>query len=108
MFDDTTKIRDFAERYTAAWCSQNAESVAAFFSENGSLSVNGDAPAIGRKAITEVAQGFMSSFPDLQILLDEILIKGNNAEYHWTLIGTNSGPGGRGRRVKISGFEVWR
>ena len=26
----------------------------------------------------------------------------------WTLDGTNSGPGGKGRRVRISGFEQWR
>jgi hypothetical protein len=34
-------LADFAERYTAAWCSQNAASVAACFSIDGSLSVNG-------------------------------------------------------------------
>ena len=26
------RLREFAERYTAAWCSQDAASVAAFFS----------------------------------------------------------------------------
>jgi hypothetical protein len=30
-------------------------------------------PAVRRKAITEVAQGFMSSFPDLQVPLDDLL-----------------------------------
>jgi hypothetical protein len=29
-------------------------------------------------------------------------------EHHWTLIGTNTGPGGAGHRVCISGFEVWQ
>ena len=28
--------------------------------------------------------------------------------YHWTLAGTNTGPGGAGRSVRISGFEVWK
>jgi hypothetical protein len=28
-------------------------------------------------------------------------------EYHWTLIGTNTGPGRTGHRVRISGFEEW-
>ena len=32
---------------------------------------------------------------------------GDNAQYRWTLVGTNTGPGGTGRRVKISGFEEW-
>ena len=28
--------------------------------------------------------------------------------YKWTLEGTNTGPGGTGNRVRISGFEEWR
>jgi hypothetical protein len=108
MISESAKLREFAERYTAAWCSQSAPSVAAFFSPGGSLSVNGRAPAVGRKAITEVVQGFMTSFPDLQVLLKEVFINGGRAEYHWTLIGTNTGPGGTGHRVRICGFEVWR
>ena len=98
----------FAERYTAAWCSQNALSVAAFYSPHGSLRINGGAPAVGRSAITEAAQGFMTAFPDLRVILDKILIHHDTAEYHWTLVGANTGPGGTGKRVHISGFEVWK
>jgi hypothetical protein len=29
------------------------------------------------------------------------------ASYHWTLTGTNTGPGGTGRAVRISGYEEW-
>jgi len=54
---DPAKLLDLAQRYTAAWCSQDAASVAAFYSPNGSLSINGSAPAVGRSAITELAQG---------------------------------------------------
>jgi predicted ester cyclase len=100
-------LRDFARRYTAAWCSQDPASVAAFYSPSGSLSVNDGAPAVGRRAITEVAQGFMTTFPDLQVLMDDLVIRGGRAEYHWTLVGTNTGPDGTGRAVRISGFEVW-
>ena len=57
-------LHDFAERYTAAWCSQNAASVAALYSPNGSLRINGGIPAVGRNAIKEAAQGFMTSFPE--------------------------------------------
>ena len=32
-------LKTFARRYAEAWCSQNPESVAAFFAENGSLTV---------------------------------------------------------------------
>jgi predicted ester cyclase len=102
------QLLDFARRYTAAWCSQNAASVAAFYSANGSLSVNGSAPARERTAITEVAQSFMTAFPDMQVILDKVLVQGDRPEYHWTLIGTNTGPGGTGHRVRISGFETWQ
>ena len=49
------ELNDFAARYAKAWCSQNPESVAAFFAENGSLKVNNEAPAVGRAAIPEIA-----------------------------------------------------
>jgi predicted ester cyclase len=103
-----TRLHEFARRYTAAWCSQDPASVAAFFSPNGSLRVNDDAPAVGRNAITEVARGFMTAFPDLQVLMDDLIVRGDHTVYRWTLVGTNTGPGGTGRRVRISGFEEWR
>src|SRR5216683_3603528 len=101
------KLRDFAAHYTAAWCNQNPESVAAFFSPDASLRVNDDPAAVGRNAITQVAQSFMTAFPDLSVMMDDLLLRGD-VEYHWTLIGTNTGPGGTGRRVRVSGFERWQ
>jgi uncharacterized protein (TIGR02246 family) len=100
-------LRDFAQRYTGAWCSRDASSVAAFFALNGSLSVNG-ALAAGRSAIAEVARGFMTAFPDMELLMDDVAIKGDGAVYHWTFLGTNTGPGGMGHRVRFSGYEEWK
>jgi steroid delta-isomerase-like uncharacterized protein len=108
MLDNERLIRSLAEAYTAAWCSQNAASVAACYEEDGSLSVNEDAPAVGRKAIAGVAQGFMTDFPDMQVTMDDLRLQEGEAIYHWTLTGTNTGPGGTGRAVRISGFEVWQ
>ena len=101
-------LSDFAIRYTAAWCSKSAASVAAHFAERGSLAINGGEPAIGRAAITAAAQGFMSAFPDMVVNMDRLEVDGSRVEYHWTLAGTNTGPGGTGRAVRISGFEHWR
>jgi uncharacterized protein (TIGR02246 family) len=105
---DPTKLRDFAMRYTAAWCSGNPASVAAFFSPHASLTVNNGAPAVGRSEITELAQSFMTTFPDMQVVMDDVRVQADCAEYHWTLTGTNTGPGGSGHRVRISGFERWQ
>src|SRR5438128_2578616 len=98
---------DLARRYTAAWCSQDPASVAEHYSPEGSLTINDGAPSVGRAAITEAAQSFMVAFPDMQVLMDDLVVHGDNAQYRWTLVGTNTGPGGTGRRVKINGFEEW-
>ena len=104
---DRAKLGDFAARYTAAWRSQDPASVAGFFSPGASLTVNDAAPAVGRTEITELARSFMSTFPDLKIIMDDLRLQENCAEYYWTLIGTNSGPGGTAHRARISGFEKW-
>lgn len=95
-------------RYTAVWCSHNPEAVASFFVPNGSLKINDGAPSIGRPAIAEAARSFMTDFPDLQVLFDALKPSGPRIEYHWTLVGTNTGPGGTGKKVRISGFESWQ
>jgi predicted ester cyclase len=101
-------LNEFGNRYAKAWCSQNPDSVASFFSEMGSLTVNEGAPAIGRKAIAAIAQGFMNDFPDMVVTMNKIVSKSDGTEFHWTLTGTNTGPGGTGKRVRISGHEVWQ
>lgn len=104
---DAARLQDFGRNYTAAWCSQNAASVAAFFSEAGSLTINGGTPSVGRTAITAAAQGFMTAFPDMVVAMDSVSLEGRGAVYRWTLTGTNTGPGGTGRKVRISGHEEW-
>jgi len=105
---EESAVRSFAERYTAAWCSQKPEVVAQFFAPNGSLTINEGAPAVGRLAITEAARGFMRDFPDLHLSMDRVVARGERFEFHWTLVGHNTGPGGKGHRVRISGFEEWK
>jgi hypothetical protein len=101
-------LNEFASRYAKAWSSKDPDQVASFFSESGSLSVNDGAPAIGRKAIAVVAQTFMTELPDMIVTLDKLVPTPSGTEFHWTLAGTNTGPGGTGKRVKISGYEEWR
>jgi uncharacterized protein (TIGR02246 family) len=107
MVPDVDALHDFARRYTDAWCSGDPARVAAHYAAGGSLTINQGAPAIGRAAITEAAEGFMVAFPDLPVEMDELRIQGATPEYHWTLRGTNTGPGGTGQSVRISGFEEW-
>lgn len=105
---DPSELNEFSKRYAQAWCSQEPPSVAAFFSEGGSLSVNDGAPAVGREAIAGVAHGFMEAFPDMTVAMDDVVPQSSGAVFHWTLTGTNTGPGGTGKRVRFSGYELWQ
>jgi nuclear transport factor 2 (NTF2) superfamily protein len=100
-------LLEFARRYTEAWCSGEPARVAEHYSPDASLTINDASPAIGREAITEAARGFMDGFPDLRVAMEELKVGGDSPEYHWALTGTNTGPGGTGRAVRISGFERW-
>jgi uncharacterized protein (TIGR02246 family) len=106
--NDLTELAQFGERYAQAWCSHDPEKVAAFFAENGSLSVNNGPPAVGRAVIAEVARRFMRDFPEMVITFDKLESRGDRTAFHWTLTGTNTGPGGTGNRVRISGYEIWK
>jgi steroid delta-isomerase-like uncharacterized protein len=104
---EAAQLKEFATRYTAAWCSQNPASVASFFAKDGSLTINNGSPSIGRTAITAAAQGFMTAFPDLDVTMNDVTVNAGRAIYRWTLTGTNTGPGGTGKTVRISGYEEW-
>jgi uncharacterized protein (TIGR02246 family) len=100
-------LRKFATRYAAAWSSQDPDSLAALYTADGSLRVNAGAPSVGRAAIRETAHGFMSAFPDMIVRMDSVVQRGPTAIFRWTWTGTNTGPGGTGRAVHISGYEEW-
>jgi hypothetical protein len=108
MTPDPERLEAFARSYTAAWCSGDPAQVAEHYAPGGSLAINGSEPSVGRDAVAEAARSFMTAFPDMQVLMDGVAVpEHGGAEYHWTLVGTNTGPGGTGNSVRISGFEEW-
>jgi uncharacterized protein (TIGR02246 family) len=102
-----TELRRFAKDYTAAWCSGDPGKVAGFFGEGGSLTINDGTPSVGRSAIGDAARGFMTAFPGMVVKMDDVRVDGDRAIYRWTLMGRNTGPGGTGLPVRISGYEEW-
>jgi predicted ester cyclase len=102
--NDDSELTNFAKRYAEAWCSQDPERLAAFYAKGGSISVNGGSPV----PIAEVARGFMRDFPDMMVTFDKLENTPTGTEFHWTFTGTNTGPGGTGNRVNISGYELWK
>ncbi len=102
-----TDMKQFAVRYAAAWCSQDPVQVAAFFAENASLTINGGTPNVGRSGIADAARSFMTGYPDMVVEMDSIDRVGDKHRFRWTFTGTHTGPGGTGRKVRISGYEEW-
>ena len=49
----------------------------------------------------------MTAFPDMVVKMDRVHPEGGHAVFHWTWTGTNSGPGGAGRSVRLTGYEEW-
>lgn len=98
----------FAKSYALAWSSKRPEFVALYFAENGTLSVNDGEPAIGRDQIVEVARGFMTAFPDMVVSFDSLVSWPDGDAFYWTMTATNSGPGGNGNKIKLSGYELWQ
>lgn len=101
------ELNDFASRYAAAWSGQDAGYFATSYAEDGSIRVNDGEPAVGRDAITTLAQSYMTALPDMLVSLDSLTLVGGKPRFNWTLIATNSGPGGNGNAIHISGYEEW-
>ena len=107
MKPDREQLRRFAEDYTAAWCSMDPAAVAAHYARDGSLTINGGTPAVGRDALTGVAASYFEALPDMQVFFRDLVVDGDRIEFHWTFTGTNTGPGGTGNAVRMDGFESW-
>ena len=104
---DRAELLDFAERYAAAWSGQDAAVWATFYTETGSLRVNDGEPAVGREELAALAQSYMTALPDMVVRFDSLGGSDSRPQFHWTLIATNSGPGGNGNSIHISGYEEW-
>jgi uncharacterized protein (TIGR02246 family) len=106
--NDRAELDKFAQRYAKAWCSRDPEKVAAFFAERGSISINNGPPAVGRAAIAKEAEAFMTTFPDMVVTFDKLESRPDGTAFHWTLTGMNTGPGDTRKKVRISGYELWK
>ena len=99
---DQTELNKFGNRYAKAW-SSDPESVAAFYAEGGLYSINNDAPSVGRKEIAELARGYLTEIPDMQVTMDKMVAQPHGAEFHWTVTGTSAAAG---KPIRISGYEA--
>ena len=101
------ELSEFATRYAAAWSNDDPVAFASFYAENGSFRINDGEPSVGREAIAATAGSFMAAFPDMLIRVVEVRETDEHVEFHWHWTGTNSGPGGTGNAVDLTGYEQW-
>jgi nuclear transport factor 2 (NTF2) superfamily protein len=98
---DPTQIEQLARGYTEAWCSRDPARVAAHYVPGGMIAINGGEAS----GIEEVAQGFVAAFPDIQVFMDDLVLREDGVvEYRWTFTGTSAETG---QSVRIPGFEEW-
>jgi nuclear transport factor 2 (NTF2) superfamily protein len=101
MADDRQRVDELARSYTEAWCSRDPARVAAHYVPGATIAINGGEAA----GVEEVARGFIAAFPDIEVFMDELVLRDDGAvEYHWTFTGTSAETG---RSVRIPGFEEW-
>ena len=111
-------LREFGERYEAAWNSGDAAAVAACAHEeviwiDPALAE----PAMGRVGVADFVRTSVQAFPDLTFsepgepaIADDSLA----AYVPWQMTGTNSGPidppgfAATGKRIEVKGFDVWQ
>ncbi len=108
MIHDRRQIEQLAREYTEAWCSRDPRRVAAHYATGGTIAINGGEPA----PIAGVAESFVAAFPDIEVFMDDLVVKDDVVEYHWTFTGTGAetvtGTGAEtGKSVRIPGFEEW-
>ena len=101
MAGDRQRIEKLARGYTEAWCSRDPARVAAHYVPGGTIAINGGDAA----GIEEVAQGFVAAFPDIQVFMDDLVLRDDGTvEYRWTFTGTSAETG---KSVRVPGFEEW-
>jgi len=93
-------VHELARSYTEAWCSRDPARVAAHYVPGGTIVINGGEPA----PIIEVAASFIAAFPDIEVFMDDLVVRDGGVEYRWTFTGTSSETG---NAVRISGREEW-
>jgi SnoaL-like domain len=101
MTHDRKGIEQLARGYTEAWCSHDPARVAAHYVPGGMIAINGGDAA----GIADVAAGFIAAFPDIEVFMDDLILREDGVvEYRWTFTGTSAETG---NSVCVPGFEEW-
>lgn len=76
----------------------------AHYAANGQITINKGDALVGKDAVTEMAAGFMTEFPDLALTCDDVRYSGSHVLFAWTLTGHHVETK---NYVNFSGWEEW-
>ena len=95
---------------TQCWNNKDMEKFRAIATENFMRKNNGIIVANNRNEMEATMNVFFTGFPDLEVKLNNTVIKGNQAFTQWSALGTNTGIFGEtaatGKKVKFNGYAV--
>ena len=95
---------------TQCWNNKDMEKFKAIATENFVRKNNGIIVANNRNEMEATMNVFFTGFPDLEVILNNTIVKGNQTFTQWTALGTNTGIFGEtaatGKKVKFSGYSV--
>ena len=98
------RVESMAKEHAAAWSEGAADKIAELFAENGTISVNGGEPHVGRAKISENAKELLATFPGLVVHCRETRHAGDRAVFIWTLEGNHAETG---IFVSLPGWHEW-
>lgn len=92
------------------WNTHDPERIAARYSDDCRvLDVAIAQPLIGRDAVQRMFAAYYQAFPDLRLILDDIIVEGDRVALFWTAQGTHQGTilhiPASGRRVSAKGVN---
>src|SRR5437763_15251864 len=95
------QTEQLARTYPGAWCGRAPGRVAGHYVPGGMIAINGGDAA----RIAEVAEAFIAAFPDIEVVMDDLVLREDGIiEYRWTFTGTSAETG---KSVRVPGFEEW-
>lgn len=111
----TTENKALAQRwFEEVWNRQQCESISKMFAADGlahGLGADGG-PLRGPQAFEGFHEAFLNAFPDLRVLLEDVIAEDDKVAIRWTLTGTLKGEGlgvrATGRPMKITGMSILR
>lgn len=107
--DPSKELKPLVDKYVEVWNSGNLGDLDAIINSTYAYHSNQSPDANGLDGLKKVISGFRTSYPDVKIVLDDVIYSENEASCKWSLTGTNTGPGEippTGKPVKQWGVSI--